>query len=251
MQIKKTVRQLRSSNFLVLRWLYFVLQWSYATVRITVNSRSRSEIFTRMKYGSDHLQNSTYTFSNRYPVLFKQVQQYFSKHEALRILSFGCSTGEEVFTLKQYIPKAAIIGVDINEWCIKQCRKRNDHNDCIFMNRTLDGFDDLSGFDAIFCMAVFQRSENRAKGYNTIVSGFGFEQFEKEIKILDTKLKEGGLLIIDNTDFSFEDTACAYKYIPLDFAGNRLKRNRPIFGSNNQKIAEVTNNNRIFVKQLP
>ena len=41
-------------------------------------------------------------------------KQEFNSIEHPKILSFGCSTGEEVATLSKYIPHGSIVGVDIN-----------------------------------------------------------------------------------------------------------------------------------------
>ena len=98
-------------------------------------------------------------------------------------------------------------------------------------------------------MAVFQRTENRLRPDNAVAEGFTFERFEAELTTLDKKLKTGGLLIIDNTDFSFTDTQSASHYTPLDFEKNRIMRRRPLFDRNNTKISETQNNYRVFIKK--
>ena len=138
---------------------------------------------------------------------------------------------------------------DINRWCLKQCRKKNKNPNYSFYHRLSKEFEVASGFDAIFCMAVFQRTENRTNSDNSIAVGFRFDQFEQEVNLLDGKLKSGGLLIIDQSDFSFTDTVCSEKYTPLvSFECNRIVRNRPLFDRNNRKVAESQNSYRVFVK---
>jgi trans-aconitate methyltransferase len=58
------------------------------------------------------------TALNRYPEVFAAPAP-----DARRILSFGCSTGEECVTLAEYFPKAEIVGADINPVILLQARK--------------------------------------------------------------------------------------------------------------------------------
>lgn len=61
---------------------------------------------------------------NRYPGIFSFVQSTLGAASDIRVLSFGCSTGEEVFSLRQYFPRAVIKGLDINSGNIAACRRR-------------------------------------------------------------------------------------------------------------------------------
>ena len=90
------------------------------------------------------------TALNRYPEVFAAAAP-----GARRILSFGCSTGEECVTLAEYFPKAEIVGADINPVILLQARKhRSDRIRFVYASdRILSG---LGGFDAIFCMAVLR-----------------------------------------------------------------------------------------------
>src|SRR5690348_1435173 len=54
------------------------------------------------------------TQPDRYPVIFKFVQARLGAETPAAILSFGCATGEEVFSLRRYFPRATIKGIDIN-----------------------------------------------------------------------------------------------------------------------------------------
>ena len=142
-----------------------------------------------------------------------------------------------------------ITGVDINKWCIRQCVKNNRNTNFSFLTRKTGAFAHAGPFDAIFCMAIFQRTVNRTKPNNDIAKGFSFGQFENEIRLLDEKLKVGGLMIIDNADFSFTDTFCASRYTPLEFNDNQILRERPLFDRHNKKVAECSNHYRVFEKQ--
>jgi hypothetical protein len=166
-----------------------------------------------------------------------------------RILSFGCSTGDEVFSLGNYIPRAAIVGVDINAWCIRQCNLKKQSEKHSFCLRSSLKCEQMTGFDAIFCMAVFQRTENRTNRDNSVSTGLSFVQFEREIDQLDSKLKIGGLLFIDHADFSFMDTVYGIRYEVLGFEQNRIHYIRPLFDRNDRKISDEQSLYRVFVKR--
>ena len=53
-----------------------------------------------------------YTLPDRYPWLFQFAARELADRPDLRILSFGCSRGEEVFSLRRYFPTASIKGID-------------------------------------------------------------------------------------------------------------------------------------------
>lgn len=166
-----------------------------------------------------------------------------------KLLSFGCSTGEEVFTLAEYLPHADIVGVDINEWCLAECRRKDSQHRHTFHHRRSSVFESAQDFDAIFCLAVFQHPENRNNPDNAVAAGHTFDQFEREVALLDAKLKSGGLFVIDHADFSFAHTASAANYTPLDVATSRRLRIRPIYGRDNHKLADRHESHRIFVKR--
>jgi len=248
MLLKEKIKQFKYSDNPFKKQIFYVLKPCWIILKLLTDARLRSEFLGKLKNNKQHYQISTFTKSNRYPLLFEQAKLYLQNIASPKILSFGCSTGEEVTTLAEYMPNATLIGVDINQWCIKQCIKNNKLTNQQFYHRFSREFESLTGFDAIFCMAVFQRPENRLNINNQVAVGFSFETFEKEIEILDAKLKPGGLMIIDNADFSFQDTKIADGYTPLQFERNQLLRNRPLFGPNHQKIAEKTFLYRVFKK---
>jgi hypothetical protein len=217
--------------------------------RFVVSPRNRSQTLTGLKYRDQHLQLDTYSCDDRYPELFEQCRQRFADYSSPRILSYGCSTGEEVFTLARYLPQATIVGVDINPWCLKQCERSNRSRQLSFLHSLSPEFADATGFDAIFCMAVFQRTEHRTDDALPEDTGFTFERFEAEVAMLDRKLKPGGLFFLDEYDFSFEQTAVAAGYRPAEFEGNSALRQRPLFDRENRLIANEHTSFRCFVKQ--
>ena len=243
-------RSLGESKNILILLLFKILKFIWFVFKLCTNGRLRSETIAGWFSRNNLHQRVTFTANNRYPLVFKKCTEYFASRNNIdpKILSFGCSTGEEVFSLGDYFPQAKIIGVDINSWCIRQCKKKSRNPNFSFYNRKSRNFENLEDLDAIFCMAVFQRTENRTSPDNRIAKGHTFEQFESEIEFLDQKLKVGGLFIIDHSDFSFADTSCAINYKPFDFEQNQLLRRRPLYNKSNQKIADEQTNYRVFEK---
>jgi trans-aconitate methyltransferase len=217
--------------------------------RFVRNPRIRSEQITRAFHRSSHYQGATYSEPNRYPELFAACARHFQNTPSPTILSFGCATGEEAVSLAEYLPNATILGVDINRWCLRQCIKKNRNPRVQFLHASNPRFAALANLDAIFCMAVFQRSENRNHPAATAHGSFTFSKFERQIAQLDAKLKPGGLLFIDHADFSFEDTTIAAHYARLEFEGNQFLHERPLFGRNNALITTQYTLHRAFQKR--
>jgi len=246
--LKEKAKQLKNSKMVVNRMLFVCLKGAWTLARFTIDGSLRSTFLTKLKYGNRYHQHSSYTSSNRYPLIFQTCAEHLASTLNPKILSFGCSTGEEVGSLGCYIPTATIVGVDINRWSLRQCRKKYRNPRFLFQHRFSSEFETQENFDAIFCMAVFQRTENRTNVDNTQAQGFLFDDFEREVGMLDKKLKQGGLLVIDNADFSFTETSISEKYSPLDFEGNKIERKRPLFDRHNHKVSNSHSCFRVFVK---
>jgi hypothetical protein len=226
---------------------FWVLWHIYNGYRFVSDASYRSRVLNTWKYKAQYHQFSNFTQYNRYPDLFEMAVVYFEHHKKPKILSFGCSTGEEVQTLAQYLPQAHIIGADINDWCLKEAKRKYPAH--LFLHSLSKDFEQERDFDAIFCLAVFQNPENRHDPSRT-TSSYTFSQFENQLIELDKKLKPNGLLFIDHADFSFLETALMPRYQIANFLNNQVVRQRPIFNSKNLKIAPINTNFRVFRKVM-
>lgn len=248
-EFKATIKGWRHSRLAPARLVYQMFRLGWLGCRLLTDARLRSETWGQWRHRAFYHQGVSVTLPNRYPRLFEQCRLRFVGHAQPRLLSFGCSSGEEVFSLAEHLPQAVIVGVDINEWCLAECRRKDPHHRHAFHHRLSPEFEREASFDAIFCMAVLQHTANRTSGDNDVARGITFEEFAREVAGLDARLKPGGLLFLDNVDFRFMDTACAARYTPLDFPRNRLLRVRSIYGPDNRKLADVQDTPRVFVKQ--
>jgi hypothetical protein len=243
------LRRLQKSKLLILRVTYKVLKAGFFIFKFLAVSSFRDETISRIQYRKHFHQTSHYTESNRYPDLFEICRDHFKDQANIRILSFGCSTGEEVFSLGEYLPGAKITGTDISKWCIRECQKKNHNDNFEFIHSKSELFRRTENFDAVFCLAVFQHAENRLESAG-FASSYLFSQFEEQLSILDRKLAKGGLLFIDHCDFNFFETSFSYRYSPLNHINNRILRERPMYDRNNKKILDITYTYRVFEKKI-
>lgn len=150
------------------------------------------------------------TRPDRYPLAFQFARDWLGAKENLRILSFGCSNGEEVLTLRGYFPNAAIKGIDVDPRRIAQARRLAAGQPAIRFEATGTALGEpVEAYDAIFCMAVFRDPTLDLPGTNETSGSLTFEKFEAEIERLVRCLKPGGLLMVAHSNFRVSDTRAA------------------------------------------
>ena len=156
---------------------------------------------------ADHgqtIQVSNTTKLDRYPVVFRAVAALAAaaKIEQPHILSFGSSTGEEVFTLTQYFPGASVLGLDISDAALEQARARYGHVPGVRFEKSGEFAVEPHSVDLIFAMSVLCRWPV-TKQMDSIGHLYPFSAFEQHVTNLDTLLKPGGLLVIYNANYGF------------------------------------------------
>jgi len=156
------------------------------------------------------------TFDDRYPDLFTLARTLVADGPDRRILSFGCSTGEEVFSLRRYFPQAAILGIDINPRRIRLARRslRRAGGDARIAFAVASSAEDLdtASCDAVFCLAVFRHEKLKAGPATRCDPLIRFADFERAVTELARCLRPGGLLVLRNSYFRFRDTAIADRF---------------------------------------
>jgi len=138
---------------------------------------------------------------DRYPEIFSLCRDYLAGRPDLRILSYGCSTGEEVLTLRSYFPAAMIVGAEINPQSLAIARKKVSDDRVVLIESDSAAIRESSPFDAIFCMAVLQRTPMLIadQGVKDLSGIYPFEKFDAKVAELDTWLKTGGLLVVHHS----------------------------------------------------
>lgn len=211
--------------------------------------QARAVVFTKLFRGKDLHQSTPATGMNRFPVIFSGCRDYFQGNPMIRILSFGCSTGEEVFTLRQYFPDATIVGAEINPHSLEICRQKPRDENMVFIESTPENIQKNGPYDAIFCMAVFQRTPQRIaeKGITDLKRIYPFSKFEREIAALDKTLKPSGLMVVHFSQYDFMETAASKHYRAWgDFHQDGYSS--PIFDKESRRITEYTRRSSVFVK---
>ena len=158
-------------------------------------------------------QIETTTAYDRYPELFSSVRNLVSPRdtEEMKILSYGCSTGEECWSLRNYFPNARIVGVDVNKRSLGAARAKNADPEIQFLSSTPDNLVDHGPYDVIFALSVLCRWPETQ--FITDASKlYPFQKFNDTIVLLDSVLSVGGLKTILNANYHFSDASVADRY---------------------------------------
>jgi SAM-dependent methyltransferase len=231
----------------------FVVRVMRELWRLAVDRPYRYTTWLRLTGRKGAFQPFNDTRENRYPKMFGFVQSKLGADSALKILSFGCSTGEEVFSLRSYFSRAAIKGVDINPGNIAICRRRlKQIRDAAISFELTDSMraEPSGAYDAIFCMAVLRHGSLGLPGVTRCDPLLQFEDFARMVADFARCLKPGGLLIIRHSNFRLCDTPVAGDFetimsVPLAAAAQKT----PLFGADNQLLRGVEYPDTVFRKQ--
>jgi SAM-dependent methyltransferase len=155
------------------------------------------------------------TGPDRYPHLFAALRDSLDPVDAPEILSFGCSTGEEIVSLKTYVPHGRFAGIDINRARVRQARRRIADPGVRLWAAGSIGEAGAGRFDAITCLSVLHRREALRDWPADCTRYITFAMFERAIADIDRHLKPGGVLLLFHTSFRFIETSVAPRYTPL------------------------------------
>lgn len=192
------------------------------------------------------LQSAPTTQLNRHPDIFEDLGARF-KDQPIRILSFGCSTGEECQSLSTYLPNALIIGVDVNKKSIEKAKSKFTSERLSFYHLEAKSLHNLGKFDVITAISVLCRYPE-SKLIQNIESVFPFSIFEKSVGYLDQVLNSEGYLFIRSSNFRFMETEYNKKYKVISFKGQRRPEIFPKFNKNNCRLEGFEEREELFQK---
>lgn len=173
-------------------------------VRLLPSAEGRARLWTRLVHARQVHQTTPETAEDRYPELFDLAASLAPGAE--RVLSFGCSTGEELAALRRRFPRAEIIGAEINPRSRKIAARRvsADRRSSIVPPTALN-----RNFDVIFALSVFQREPHKMAEMEIedLSPYYPFVRFDEGVSDLVRKLRPDGLLCIINAHYRVEDSS--------------------------------------------
>lgn len=160
---------------------------------------------------SSQLQTNNKTFLGRYWTEHSVLRRYLPTDAGLSVLSFGCSTGEEMLGLRALFPSAQLFGCDTDWHNLQAARALLGAGVTIFESspRTLSAH---GPFDVIVCNSVLLQPTRTVNGVKVAIPP---NVWLDAVSQLDAALKPGGILQIINSNIPFRLHPVADSYEPL------------------------------------
>ena len=185
-----------------------------ASVLTGLARRLKGALLPRRRPRAGTFQPYNHTLPDRYPWLFRAAVAALAGREQLSLLSFGCSRGDEVVSLRSYFPGAAIRGLDVDPRNISACLARMPPGTpgVSFASAATTAAEPDAGYDAIFCLAVLVHGDLAVSAATYSAPLLRFAEFEGAVTDFHRCLKPGGLLFLHTTNFRFCDTRVAAQF---------------------------------------
>jgi SAM-dependent methyltransferase len=203
----------------------------------------------RLRLAPPGFQLGLTTWPDRYPEIFAFTRDSLGAQGKHRILSFGCSNGDEVFTLRRYFPNARIRGVDINPGVIAFCNKRLEaapDPDIGFATAGDTSGEPDEAYDLIFCMAVIREGQLDRRGLERCDKFLDFADYARAIAGFERCLRPGGLLSVRHANFRLHDTPSSLRFETI--FRFPVPRFNPIYGPDNRLMPGVEDEDAVFRK---
>ena len=191
------------------------------------------------------------TFEDRYPELFAALAERLGSIDAPRVLSFGCSDGAELRSLRRYLPTAELVGIEINPRVLARAQARLAARPDSRMRYRLasDTRDEpRESFDAILALAVLRHGELEATRPADCTEIMPFAKVAAALADLDARLRPGGWLAVWHAHFRVRDAAATAGY---DGESLPFSENDPLdvlYGKDNVRLDGLTNAEVLFHK---
>ena len=176
---------------------------NYINIQLKLFSVLLQKEFRKI-FSEQHQLTSTTSY-DRYPEIFSEIKKLSEKCHPI-ILSYGSSTGEECFTLRNYFPNATIIGADINKNNLRIANRKNYDPAIHFIYSTRESLVTNGPYDIIFAMSVLCRWED-TKNLQNCEKVYPFAKFDNTVNLLYSLLNKNGFLVVYNANFRIEESS--------------------------------------------
>ena len=193
-------------------------------------------------------QEASTTEYNRHPDIFDFLKVKY-KDKKIKVLSFGCSTGEECMSLNKYLPKASILGIDINKKSLAKAKQNNSKQNISYKYCEPNEISNLGEFDVVIAISVLCKHPE-AIYLNELTSIYPFERYEAMVNKLDSIVKVNGLLIIRSSNYIFSDVKISNKYKSIENSNARKPKSFPKFNSKGVRKLDYIDDKEIFRKNI-
>lgn len=160
---------------------------------------------------SRQLQINNKTFLGRYWTELTVLRRYVPSDLGVSVLSFGCSTGEELLTLRTLFPGARLCGCDVDWNNLQAARALLGDRAEVFAS-TDKALIAHGPYDIIVCNSVLLVTGDGLPGRAGIAPALWLDL----VALMDSVLRPGGILQIINTNIPFRLHPVALDYQVLD-----------------------------------
>jgi predicted O-methyltransferase YrrM len=215
-------------------------RWFVRRLRSTFHPHYRAVHRAERERPGQLLQPEAATGAGRYPEIIAFVARELAGVECPRVLSWGCSFGSELLALRQALPHAEIIGVDINARSLARARRAIARDGAIRLIHSGDPAD-LAGesFDAVLCLAVLRHAQLEERRPSSCAAILPFIKVERFAGKLVDLLRPGGLLALWNVQFRLADMAIASQVSPALELERGRAANQPLYGPGDQRLDDA------------
>jgi hypothetical protein len=166
-------------------------------------------------------QRLTNTAPNRYPEVLRTLQARIKQTRGpdlgqgdLRILSFGCSIGFEMRTLRAYFPDASIFGCDSSSQALHRAQRNLREDSGVVFLSTPEAVSAFGPFDIILAMSVLCQFPASTK-VERLDKLFPYHLFAMLTNNLLDNLRMGGLFCLVNSNYLFSGLERAAGFRPI------------------------------------